>query len=225
MQAHVGSLQTSIWLAVPVATAQLVGCLTGGALIDRVGRRPLVLVSLVGAAISLAAEGGAFYLDAKVCAAAANGTSDDTSEDTGEAASVLGAAQLDSPFANLCVVKSYITVGAMVLYLLSFGVGMSPVPWAINSEIYPLRVRTVCVGIATAANWVTNFLVAATFLSLQDAVSKPGAFWLYGAFTVMGAIWLCLTMPETAGRSLEQIEVLFERPSRVITRRHHSNTM
>ena len=104
-----------------------------------------------------------------------------------------------------------------LLGLLSFGVGMSPVPWAINSEIYPLRVRTVCVGIATAANWVTNFLVAATFLSLQDAVSKPGAFWLYGAFTVMGAIWLCLTMPETAGRSLEQIEVLFERPSRVIT--------
>ena len=41
-----------------------------------------------------------------------------------------------------------------------------------NAEIYPLRVRTACVGIATAANWLTNFLVAATFLSLQHAVSK-----------------------------------------------------
>ena len=74
-----------------------------------------------------------------------------------------------------------------------------------------MRVRSACVGIATAANWLTNFLVAATFLSLQHAVSKPGAFWLYGGVALLGAIWLGLTMPETAGRSLEQIERLFAR--------------
>ena len=112
---------------------------------------------------------------------------------------------------GLCDAKGYVTVGAMVLYLLCFGIGMSPVPWAINSEIYPLRVRTACVGIATAANWITNFIVAATFLSLQDLVTKPGAFWLYGGVAVLGAIWLWRAMPETAGRSLEQIEAIFDR--------------
>ena len=61
-----------------------------------------------------------------------------------------------------------------------------------------------------AANWLTNFLVAATFLTLQDAVSPSGAFWIYGGIALLGAIWLALTMPETAGRSLEQIEHLFE---------------
>jgi len=200
VQAHVGTVQQSIWLAVPVASAQLVGCLIGGAMIDRMGRRPLALFSLCGAAIALALEGGAFMLDASLCTHA-NAT-----------APAYAAADADAPAAVqwLCDAKSYVTVGAMVLYLLCFGVGMSPVPWAINAEIYPLHVRAACVSIATSANWITNFIVAATFLSLQDALGKPGTFWLYGGVAVFGAIWLCVSMPETAGRSLEQIERLFE---------------
>ena len=54
-----------------------------------------------------------------------------------------------------------------------------------------------------------NFLVAATFLTLQDLVGKPGAFWLYGGVAVLGVVWLCVAMPETSGRSLEQIEDIF----------------
>lgn len=66
-QAGVGSVSTVIWLAVPVAASQLVGCLLGGALIDRCGRRPLVLISLTGAALSLGIEGGAFAIDEWLC--------------------------------------------------------------------------------------------------------------------------------------------------------------
>ena len=53
----------------------------------------------------------------------------------------------------------------------------------------------------------------ATFLTLQSALSKPGAFWLYGLMAVGGAVWVGVSMPETAGRSLEQIERVFERRS------------
>ena len=87
---------------------------------------------------------------------------------------------------------------------------MSPIPWAVNAEIYPMRVRSTCVALGTTANWVVNFLVAASFLSLQRLIGRPGTFWLYGGVAVLGAGWLGLTMPETAGRSLEQIERLFE---------------
>ena len=47
---------------------------------------------------------------------------------------------------------------------------MSPIPWTVNSEIYPLSVRSLCVGIATATNWTVNFVVAASFLSLEQAM-------------------------------------------------------
>lgn len=72
-----------------------------------------------------------------------------------------------------------------------------------------MKVRSKCVAIGAGCNWVTNFIVSATFLSLQSAVSRPGAFWLYGSIALGGAIWLGFTMPETAGRSLEQIQSLF----------------
>ena len=94
---------------------------------------------------------------------------------------------------------------------------MSPVPWAINAEIYPMPVRAQCVGIATACNWIMNFIVAASFLSLQDLLGKAGAFWLYGGVAVLGTARLCVAMPETSGRSLEQIEQLFRGRSAPVT--------
>ena len=74
-----------------------------------------------------------------------------------------------------------------------------------------MKVRSACMAIATGFNWCANLLVAATFLSLQDAVSPPGAFWVYGGCALVGALWLCISMPETRGLTLEQIERLFER--------------
>ena len=50
------------------------------------------------------------------------------------------------------------------------------------------KLRASCVALGTTANWLVNFLVAATFLSLQDAVSRPGAFWLYGGSAILGGL-------------------------------------
>ena len=97
----------------------------------------------------------------------------------------------------------------MVIYLLAFGCGMSPVPWTVNAEIYPMGVRSTCLGVATAINWLSNLLVAATFLTLQEAGTKAGAVWLYAGVAVGGAGWLAYAMPETKGKTLEQIEALF----------------
>ena len=154
LQAHIGTVQQSIWLAVPVAAAQLVGCIIGGLLIDRVGRRPLVLFSLIGAALSLGLEGSTFLLDGTFC----NATSPPDALATATAAATAtatGGPRGGGAYATLCNFKGWFSIGGMVIYLLCFGVGMSPVPWALNAEIYPMRVRTVCMGIATASNWVS----------------------------------------------------------------------
>ena len=208
MEAHVASGSAVIWLAVPVATSQLVGCLIGGSLIDCVGRRPLVLTSLLGVALALALEGYAFVLSDEHCPVASPPQPPDAPPSP-FTPPLPPWAPPPPPPSKLCELKSALTLGGLVLYLLAFGIGMSPIPWALNAELYPMRVRATCVALGTTANWVTNFIVAATFLSLQTAVGSPAAFWLYGSVALLGAVWLYITMPETAGRSLEQIERLF----------------
>lgn len=115
LQARIGTVQQSIWLAVPVASAQLVGCIIGGLVIDRAGRKPLVLLSLLGAALSLGLEGSAFLLDGSMCnatdtAAPLGGT---VLAAGGEGSAAGGGSALDV----LCALRGWVTVGGMVIYL------------------------------------------------------------------------------------------------------------
>ena len=98
---------------------------------------------------------------------------------------------------------------ALFIYLAAFAPGMGPMPWTINSEIYPLHVRSRCVGLATSVNWLCNLLVAFTFLSITRAFTTYGAFWLYAVIAFAGWIFLYKALPETKGRGLEEIQQLF----------------
>ncbi|XXG66018.1 hypothetical protein AAC387_Pa05g3578 [Persea americana] len=98
----------------------------------------------------------------------------------------------------------------LALYIIFFSPGMGTVPWIVNSEIYPLRFRGVGGGIAATANWVSNLIVAQTFLSLTQAIGTSWTFLLFGLVSVVALIFVMFFVPETKGLPIEEIEKMLE---------------
>ncbi|ELU00716.1 hypothetical protein CAPTEDRAFT_175747 [Capitella teleta] len=107
---------------------------------------------------------------------------------------------------------AWMSTFGLVLYLAFFAPGMGPMPWTINSEIYPLWARSTGNSLSTATNWIANLVVSMTFLSLLEALTKYGAFWLYSVLSLLGTIFFFALLPETRGLSLEHMEALFMKP-------------
>jgi sugar porter (SP) family MFS transporter len=164
------SAGASILATTGVGVINVIFTIVGSWFVDRAGRRPLLLTSLTGMAISLALLAISFQLP--------------------ELASSLGVA----------------VVLILMLYVASFAIGLGPVFWLLIAEIYPLNVRSKAMSVATVANWGANLLVAITFLSIVEALDRPGAFWLYAILTVASVIFTYKLVPETKDRTLEQIQ-------------------
>ncbi|KAG9510010.1 Proton myo-inositol cotransporter [Fragariocoptes setiger] len=105
---------------------------------------------------------------------------------------------------------SWVTMLGLVLYLFFFAPGMGPMPWTINSEIYPSWARSWCFSASTSVNWLFNLLISMTFLSLTRLITKQGTFYLYAAMANVGFIYFFLVLPETRGKTLEELETLFD---------------
>ncbi|PHT64452.1 putative polyol transporter 1 [Capsicum annuum] len=99
---------------------------------------------------------------------------------------------------------------AMVLaYVALFSIGMGPITWVYSSEIFPLRLRATGCSIGVAANRLTSGVVSMTFLSLEKAITIGGAFFLYAGLAAAAWVFFFTLMPETQGKTLEEMEASF----------------
>ena len=108
----------------------------------------------------------------------------------------------------------------VLLYIACFAMSVGPVTWVILSEIFPTRIRGRAMAIATLCLWVANFAVSQTFPMMDgspwlvERFHHAFPFWLYGFFCIVSALFVWLAVPETKGRTLEQIEGMWKRDAR-----------
>lgn len=95
------------------------------------------------------------------------------------------------------------------LYIMFFSPGMGPVPWAVNSEIYPERYRGICGGMSATVNWVSNLIVAQTFLSIVNLVGTAATFYIFAGISVLAFLFVAVVVPETKGLSFEEVDKLW----------------
>jgi SP family sugar porter-like MFS transporter len=92
-----------------------------------------------------------------------------------------------------------------------YAMSLAPATWVVIAEIFPNRVRSSAISISVTALWSACFLLTYTFPLLNAALGAAGTFWTYGAVCLAGAVFLALRLPETKGRTLEQIETDFHK--------------
>lgn len=91
-----------------------------------------------------------------------------------------------------------------------FSVGMGPICWVLTTEIFPLRLRAQATALGAVGNRVCSGLVAMSFLSVSRAISVAGVFFIFSAVSALAVLFVYMLVPETKGKSLEQIELLFK---------------
>ncbi|CAK8578347.1 unnamed protein product [Lathyrus sativus] len=107
----------------------------------------------------------------------------------------------------------WLAIIGLALYIIFFSPGMGTVPWVVNSEIYPLRYRGICGGMASTSNWVSNLIVAQSFLSLTQAIGVSWTFMIFIFITVAAIVFVIVFVPETKGLPMEEVENMLERRS------------
>ena len=106
---------------------------------------------------------------------------------------------------QLSTAAAIAAVAALFVYIGSFAIGLGPVFWLLISEIYPVRVRASAMSAAACANWAANFVVTISFLTLLNAITDAGTFFLFAFLTTAALGYFWQRVPETRGLQLDDI--------------------
>ena len=157
---------TALWANTMIGAINFLATLLGMYMIDRAGRKPLLMSAFAGMGLSLVGVAAAIRAEA----------------------------------------PGIVVLALVLIYVACFAVGVGTGTWVVMSEICPTRVRGRAMSVATVFLWCGTLAVTFTFLSLVRILTAPGAFMLYAVVCIAAFLFVWKGVPETKGRSLEEIE-------------------
>ena len=163
----------SFKITVATSITNVLVTLVAIALVDRIGRKPLLVIGSSGMTLTLAVMAWCF------AHASGSGT----------------AVSLPAPYGSVALV-------AANLYVVFFGVSWGPVVWVLLGEMFPNRIRAIGLAVAASAQWLANFVITATFPYLAE-ISLTFAYALYALFAALSLIFVITAARETKGVELE----------------------
>jgi len=124
---------------------------------------------------------------------------------------LLGAGGLFATYALLGACYALKLQGAVVLLMVLtaiafYAMTLAPITWVLLSEMFPNRIRGAALSVCVSALWLACFALTVSFKPINAALGAAGTFWLYGALCLGSLAVMWLRVPETKGKSLEQIE-------------------
>ncbi|MFV9551367.1 D-xylose transporter XylE [Algibacter sp. PT7-4] len=129
----------------------------------------------------------------------------------------MAVAMLSLGFVFFSGATGYLALGCMMLYVASFALSWGPVTWVLLSEIFPNKIRGRAMAVAVAAQWISNYLVSLTFPMMDDnsylteQFNHGFAYWVYGIMSILAMWFVWKFIPETKGKTLEEMEGLWEK--------------
>jgi len=156
----------------------IVGTIVAIILVDRVGRRPMLLVGSAGTTISLATMAIAFSF--------AEGSAE--------------AVTLPEPWSSVALI-------AANSFVMFFAITWGPIMWVMLGEMFPNRIRASALAVAGAVQWLANFLVSTTFPAMSQ-IGLTFAYGIYAFFAALSFVFVLRLLPETKGKELEEMDDL-----------------
>ncbi|KAJ1646896.1 hypothetical protein LPJ64_001640 [Coemansia asiatica] len=221
------STKSATQFSIAIAATNMIMTIVAITIIDRFGRRKLLLTSFVGMVVGLVLLGIAFifivglvkitkdtcgeYLKCGACA-----LDDKCNWSPGSLVCTVKGDSMYSDLTDACEsvttrdrVGTWLALASLIFYVALYAVGLGNVPWLIQSEIFAQGIRSKAGSLATATNWVSNFIISVTFLTMTLHITASGTFWLYASILLIGLVFVFFMVPETKGLKLEDVQKLF----------------
>ncbi|CAL8092535.1 unnamed protein product [Orchesella dallaii] len=168
---------------------ELIAGIVAAFFVDRTGRRFLLLVSEAVMVLSLASLGIFFFLRGPALPITPGGV----------------------PVSSDESLLAWLPLTSLSIYILAYSVGLGPVGYLLMGEILPLRVKGLAGCILTSGKWLLSFVVTKFFADIIGVIGEAGCYWLFAGFCGIGLVCVFLFVPETNGKSLEDIQRTFRR--------------